>query len=66
MHILPLFVGPDLETPFLKEMHGRVHVTGDVINQVFPGDTHQVLTNIADIVLAGVLTIPDTHILVDC
>src|SRR5665648_693694 len=40
-------------------------MTGDIVNQVFPGNTHQVLANIADIVLDRILAIPYANILVD-
>ena len=41
--ILALLVFPDLESPLFKEVDCRIHVAGNIVNQVFPGDAHEVL-----------------------
>ncbi len=40
-------------------------MTGDIVNQVFPGDAHQVLANVVDVIFTGVLAVTNADILVD-
>ncbi len=63
--VLAVRVGPDGEAPLLKQVDGAVDVTGDGSHQVVTGDAHQVLLNVVDVILDGVLAAGDINVLVD-
>jgi hypothetical protein len=65
MNVLALGVGPDLEAPFLEQVDGGVHVTGNIEDQVFTGDPHEVLTDILDVIFDRVLAVSYADVLVD-
>ena len=65
MDVLACLVFPDLESPLLEEVDCGIHVTGNVVHQVFPGDTHEVAADIADVILRRVLAVFDAYILVN-
>ena len=65
MNILAFFVCPDLEAPFFKKMYRGIYVTGNVVDQVFSGNPHQVLANVTDIVFYRIIAVSDAHVLVD-
>ena len=65
MNVLALLVFPDRQAPLLEQVHGGVHVAGDVGHQVFAGDAHQVVAHVVHVVLDGVVAVLQAHVLVD-
>ncbi len=64
MHVLAVGALPDGESPFLEEMDGRIDVAGDVVDEVLTGDPHEVLPHIVHILFRCIVTLGNTHILV--
>ena len=60
-----LRVPHDRETPLLELVHRGVDVPGDVVAQILPHQTHEVVARVADMVFGLVLVPLHAHVAVD-
>ena len=60
-----LRVAHDRQAPFLELVHRGVDVAGDVVAQVLPHQSHEVVARVADVVLGLVLVPLHAHVAVD-
>ncbi len=65
MNVGAFLIFPDRQAPLLKQVHGGIHVPGDVGHQIFTGDAHEIVAHVVHIVLYGVGAILQTHVLVN-
>ncbi len=56
---------PDGQAPLLEQVDRRVHVPGDVRDEILAGDPHEVVADVVHVVLDGVLAVPKADVLVD-
>ena len=63
--VVPVLVLEDRQPPLLEHVDGGVDVAGEVVDEVLPGQAHQVLADVADELLRGVLAPLHAHVHVD-
>ena len=51
MNVGAFLIFPDGQAPLLKQVHGGIHVPGDVGHQIFTGDAHEIVAHVIHIVL---------------
>src|SRR5581483_6837288 len=63
--VVPVLVLEDREPPLLEHVDGGVDVAGQVVDEVLPGEAHEVLPHVADEFLRRVLAPLHAHVHVD-
>ncbi len=66
IYIVPLFVLPDRQSPFFKQVNRRIDMTGNVCHKVVPGNPHEIILDIGYIILQFVPAIFQSQVLVNC
>ena len=63
--VAPVLVLEDGQAPLLEHVDGGVDVAGQVVDEVLPGQAHEVLAHVADELLGRVLAPLHAHVHVD-
>ncbi|OQB07401.1 MAG: hypothetical protein BWY17_05295 [Deltaproteobacteria bacterium ADurb.Bin207] len=65
MDVLVVFIFPDRQAPLFEEMDGGVDVAGNGEDEVFARDAHEVLSDVADVILDRVVAGTNADVLVE-
>ena len=60
--VLFVVVVPEGQPPLLEHVDAAVHVAGDVVHQVFPGNAHHVIADVLDVIFGLVPSPATAHI----